>query len=161
MLLTYRGVSYNYTPNPRPRFAPVFAIGTYRGGLVPFRILADRLERPSFDLTWRGVHYQSGSDAQAAIQATIPPVVAPETHSDALAEDGSAVVINKLSLLERIRRLVIRRHRRIRQREQSMLARLNEKVGLSEEDAAQYESHIQGKSPHDFEGYDRSHTAMS
>jgi hypothetical protein len=42
-----------------------------------------------------------------------------------------------------------------------MMVRLAAEVGLPVEDAAHYESHIQGKLPHDFSGYDRSSTAMS
>ncbi|WP_448573532.1 hypothetical protein [Trichothermofontia sp.] len=66
-----------------------------------------------------------------------------------------------LNLDERSRSLFIERHQKVRQRERSMLTRLDEEVGLSVEDAANYESHIQGKVPHDFGGYDRSHSGMS
>jgi hypothetical protein len=42
-----------------------------------------------------------------------------------------------------------------------MMVRLAAEVGLPIERAACYESHIQGKRPHDFSGYDRSSIAMS
>ncbi len=66
-----------------------------------------------------------------------------------------------LDLDARSRALFIERHQKVRQRERSMLTRLDEEVGLSVEDAAHYESHIQGKVPHDFAGYDRSRSGMS
>lgn len=146
MLLTYRGVSYDYTPNPIPKFAPMYAMGSYRGAPVSFYALAEVPEQLSFDLTWRGVPYRSGAVVQVAA-VTEPVTTASESATP--------------SILERTRNLVMCRHRRIRKREQSMLGRLNEEVGLSAEDATQYESEIQGKTPHDFGGYDRSHTATS
>mgnify|MGYP001798201118 CR=1 len=51
--------------------------------------------------------------------------------------------------------------RNIRRRERSMLVRAAEEVGLPIEDAAKYASHIQGKVPHSFSGYDRSTSATS
>jgi hypothetical protein len=57
--------------------------------------------------------------------------------------------------------LFIRRHQRSRKREQGMMVRLAAEVGIPVNEAAHYESHIQGKMPHDFASYDRSSTAMS
>ncbi|MDJ0708085.1 MAG: DUF4278 domain-containing protein [Leptolyngbyaceae cyanobacterium MO_188.B28] len=169
MKLTYRGVNYDYTPNPVPKFGSVFATGTYRGAPVSFRALAEMPEQPSFDLKWRGVPYRSGPkvqkggspSVQAAAPETISPASATESEPGAPSTPELETTTPKLSVLERVRNLFMRRHRRIRQREQSMLARLNEEVGLTAEDAAHYESQIQGKIPHDFAGYDRSPTAMS
>jgi hypothetical protein len=59
------------------------------------------------------------------------------------------------------RNLFIRHHQRSRKREQDMLVRLAAEVGIPVEDSASYESHIQGKLPHNFAGYDRSCAAMS
>ncbi len=59
------------------------------------------------------------------------------------------------------RNLSIRRQRRSRRREQGMMVRLAAEVGLPIAVAARYGSHIQGKLPHDFSGYDRSSIAMS
>ncbi|UZQ55970.1 hypothetical protein OOK60_07895 [Trichothermofontia sichuanensis B231] len=66
-----------------------------------------------------------------------------------------------LDLDARSRALFIERHQKVRKRERSMLTRLDEEVGLSVEDAVNYESHIQGKVPHDFATYDRSRSGMS
>ena len=66
------------------------------------------------------------------------------------------------SVIDQARELFIRKIRGIRRREQAMLTRLDEEVGLTAEDAAQYESSIQGKVPHDFsQSYGRSNSAMS
>ena len=65
------------------------------------------------------------------------------------------------SVTEQARELFIRRFRNIRKREQAMLTRADEEVGLTAEDAAHYESRIQGKVPHDFGSYDKSKSAMS
>ncbi|MCM1984485.1 hypothetical protein [Lyngbya confervoides] len=66
------------------------------------------------------------------------------------------------SVIDQARDLFIRKIRRIRRREQAMLARTDEEIGLTAQDAARYESSIQGKIPHDFSvAYDRSKSAMS
>ena len=157
MKLTYRGVSYNYTPNPMPKKGSVIDTGTYRGAAVSFNALAEQPPQPSADLTWRGVSYQTGTPAaEAAPVATapIPATAAAEPAVPVAAAEPSGVV-------DLARNLFIRHHQRIRRREQGMMVRLAAEVGLPVEDAAHYESHIQGKTPHDFSGYDRSSTAMS
>lgn len=160
MQLTYRGAHYNYAPNPIPKLGPVLATGTYRGAPVSFQALADMPEQPRFTLKWRGVSYRSGLKVHR-MQPTEPAVIPEMTIVPEAKSLESAPATPKLSVLERARALFIRRHQRIRQREQSMLARLDEEVGLTAADAANYESQIQGKVPHDFAGYDRSDTAMS
>ena len=167
MKLTYRGISYTYTPNPIFKYGPVFAMGNYRGALLSFCTVENIPEQPRFDLTWRGIPYRSGTEVQM-VQPTVG-VAASETSSTGSAAKGEAnvsskepeTVTPKLSVLEQARNLFVRHHQKTRQREQSMLGRLNEEVGLSSEDAAHYESHVQGKIPHDFGGYDRSNAAMS
>lgn len=161
MKLTYRGVSYDYTP-PRVEYGPIYARGQYRGAPVAFRTLKETpIAQPSYNLKYRGVAYTSGVGAQtkktvtgaAAVEAApdIPPT--PRTESAAAPA---------MSILERARTLMIGRHQMIRRREQSMLARLDEEVGLTAKDAAEYESHIQGKIRHNFwKSYDRSKSAMS
>ncbi|MBU6230558.1 MAG: hypothetical protein KGQ93_12830 [Cyanobacteria bacterium REEB459] len=74
------------------------------------------------------------------------------TYSGVVANNGVTALARHLS---------IRRQRRNRRREQGMMVRLAAEVGLPMERAACYASHIQGKSPHDFSGYDRSSTTMS
>jgi hypothetical protein len=49
----------------------------------------------------------------------------------------------------------------MRRREQGMMMRLASEIGLSNGTAGHYESHIQGKMPHNFSGYGRSAATMS
>lgn len=155
MQLTYRGVRYDYTPNPAPKFGAVLATGTYRGAPVSFRTLATMPAQPRFLLTWRGNQYLSGPKVQPTAPATAAVVQDPQTAPNPV------VTTPEMTIVERARNLFVRRHQKIRQREQSMLTRLDEEVGLTPDDAAHYESQIQGKVPHDFAGYDRSDAAMS
>lgn len=152
MKLTYRGVSYDYTPNPMPKMGEPFAAGTYRGAAVSFRAVADPPAQPAADLTWRGVPYHTGTVAPVAPMPVVEPTVE-------LAAPVAAVGVSDIP--ELARNLFIRRHQRSRKREQGMMVRLAAEVGLPLDEAMTYESHIQGKRPHDFDVYDRSHTAMS
>ncbi|HIK44997.1 MAG TPA: DUF4278 domain-containing protein [Leptolyngbyaceae cyanobacterium M65_K2018_010] len=154
MKLTYRGVSYDYTPNPVPPMGPVFDVGSYRGATVAFRALAEVPPQPSADLTWRGVPYRSGTPEPA--RPAVPIGAAP---TPTMTEDPAPMPSN--GVMAASRNLFLRHHQRIRRREQGMMVRLAAEVGLPVEAAARYESQIQGKLPHDFAGYDRSATAMS
>ena len=68
-------------------------------------------------------------------------------------------VINPVIALSR--NLFTRRHQQMRRREQGMMMRLASEIGLSGGMAGHYESHIQGKMPHNFSGYSRSAATMS
>ena len=59
------------------------------------------------------------------------------------------------------RNLFTRRHQQMRRREQGMMMRLTSEIGLSNGATGHYESHIQGKIPHNFSGYRRSAATMS
>lgn len=59
------------------------------------------------------------------------------------------------------RDLFVRHHQNARKREQGMMVRLAEEVGIPADVAGQYGSEIQGKMPHDFSGYDRSRSSAS
>lgn len=65
------------------------------------------------------------------------------------------------SIASRMRALQAGKSQNIKQREQSMLARLNVEVGLPPENAAHYDNTIQGKTRYNFTSYDRSSVAMS
>lgn len=169
MKLNFRGVSYDYIPNANPIKGPVYGQGTYRGTPVTFQAMAELPNQPGDDLAWRGVPYRSGIEAAPAtpMAATPVEVMAPSASKENTAVTPAPVTIPDevsapvLSVTDLARNLFIRRHQRSRRREQGMMVRLASEVGLSLEDAAHYESHIQGKMPHDFSGYDRSSTAMS
>jgi hypothetical protein len=156
MKLTYRGVSYDYTPNPVPQLDRVLGQGHYRGVPVTFRTATELPEQPAVDLVWRGVAYRSG--LRPAMPAEIPAIPAPAVTAMSPIPDAAAAP-NGITALARD--LFLRRHQRSRRREQGMMVRLAAEVGLPIEAAARYESHIQGKLPHDFSAYDRSGTAMS
>jgi hypothetical protein len=159
MKLTYRGVSYDYTPNPVPKKGSVIGTGTYRGAAVTFNALAEQPPQPSADLIWRGVPYSVGTPATVAAPVVEVPVAAPAVSEP--AAPVAAVAETNTGVVDLARNLFIRHHQRMRRREQGMMVRLAAEVGIPVEDAAHYESHIQGKLPHDFSGYDRSSTAMS
>lgn len=149
MKLTYRGVSYDYTPNPMPKMGDTSETGMYRGATVTFQTVAEPPAQPVANLSWRGVPYQTGTAATVAPVAVVEPVAAP------------AAEVGVSGIPELARNLFIRRHQRSRKREQGMMVRLAAEVGLPLDEAIRYESHIQGKLPHDFAAYDRSSTAMS
>jgi len=100
-----------------------------------------------------------GPPATVAVSAVEVPVAAPVVAEP--AAPGTAVAETSTGVIDMARNLFIRHHQRMRRREQGMMVRLAAEVGIPVEDAAHYESHIQGKLPHDFSGYDRSSTAMS
>jgi hypothetical protein len=156
MKLTYRGKSYDAPSSPTLKMGETIDTGTYRGAPVVFRALAEVPAQPINDLTWRGVPYRTGHAAVTVPMAPVEiPAVAASLASSATTE---ATPIN---LSDLARNLFIRRHQRSRRREQGMMVRLAAEVGMPIEDAAHYESHIQGKMPHDFAGYDRGSSAMS
>ncbi|MEM9904914.1 MAG: DUF4278 domain-containing protein [Cyanobacteria bacterium P01_D01_bin.44] len=139
MKLTYRGVTYDYTP-PEVATKSTGKTGKYRGVDVRFRAVEHPPIQPlKVNMIYRGVPYGEGATAETTGQSAVAPP----------------------SISERLRGLVVSHVRNIRRREQSMLARMDEQVGLTAEDAAHYESSIQGKVRHSFGGYDRSHSAMS
>lgn len=161
MKLTYRGHSYDAPFQPAPNMGETIDTGNYRGAPVAFEALAELPAQPAADLTWRGVSHRTGIAAPVAAIAPVIiaaelPAVAASLVTPAVESEATPVNISDLA-----RNLFIRRHQRSRRREQGMMVRLAAEVGISVEDAAHYESHIQGKMPHDFSGYDRGSAAMS
>jgi len=162
MKLTYRGVSYDYTPNPVPQKGSVIGTGTYRGAAITVNALAEQPPQPNADLTWRGVAYRTGTSAPVTAPAVAASAATPNPAEVPAATGAAAIATEPANgVVDLARNLFIRHHQRMRRREQGMMVRLAAEVGISVEDAAHYESHIQGKLPHDFSGYDRSSTAMS
>ncbi|MBE9159396.1 DUF4278 domain-containing protein [Nodosilinea sp. LEGE 06152] len=161
MKLTYRGNSYDAPSNPAPKMGETIDTGNYRGAPVAFEALAELPAQPAADLTWRGVPHRTGIAAPVA--AIAPVVIAAELPAVAASLVTSEVepAPAPVNLSDLARNLFIRRHQRSRRREQGMMVRLAAEVGIPVEDAAHYESHIQGKMPHDFSGYDRGSAAMS
>lgn len=138
MKLTYRGVSYDYNP-PQVEYGDPTQVGKYRGVDIRFRNPKKPLVlQPTLDLIYRGAHYTSQPVAEA--------VVAPAATS----------------IQERARQLMMNHHRVVKRRQQSMLTRLDARVGLDSGKASSYWNHIQGKIHPSFGmSYDRSQAAMS
>lgn len=155
MKLTYRGVSYDYNP-PVVESNLTDEVGKFRGVDIRFRTVKKAaVQQPTLDLVYRGVAYQTGTPAVAPAVET-PPVAA-------IAAPPAAVpaVATALSTEDKARMSMMNRHRSVKQRQQSMLARLATEAGLPAE-AAHYWNHIQGKvHPSFWATYSRSGAAVS
>ena len=131
MKLTYRGVSYDYTP-PVVESNVTDDVGKFRGVDIRFRTVKKaQVQQPTLDLVYRGVAYQTGTPAVAPEAAPAAPAPVPAVATTFSTEDKA-----------RLR--MLNRHRVVKQRQQSMLTRLAAEAGLPAE-AAQYWNHIQGK----------------
>lgn len=156
MKLTYRGVSYDYTP-PVVESNLTDEVGKFRGVDIRFRTVKKAVvQQPTLDLIYRGVAYQTGTPVAApvveaatgAVTSTAPAIAAP-------------AVATAFSTEDKARMSMMNRHRSVKQRQQSMLARLATEAGLPVE-AAQYWNHIQGKvHPSFWATYSRSGAAAS
>ncbi|WOD37600.1 DUF4278 domain-containing protein [Nodosilinea sp. E11] len=163
MKLTYRGISYDATPSAAPQLSKTLAVGRYRGAPVVLNTLAELPAQPGDNLTWRGVPHRTGIAAPVAA-TPVPPLEIPAVAAsiaDPVVTPEVGPEMTPTNIPDLARNLFIRRHQRSRRREQGMMVRLAAEVGIPVEDAAHYESHIQGKMPHDFSGYDRGSAAMS
>ena len=149
-MLTYRDVSYNYKPTSLTT-RPTGDVGKYRGQDISFKVVDNPPPAYPFkaELVYRGVAYTVGE--------TVPKAV-PKAATTTAAE---VAPVEFPPINAWMRSLVMKHLRNIRRREHSMLVRAAKDVGLPTEDAVEYESHVQGKVPHDFGGYDRSKAAMS
>lgn len=153
MKLTYRGVSYEYTP-PTTSMKTVDEVGKFRGVDIRFRTVTKApVQQPTLDLMYRGVAYHTGTTA------TVAPVVAPVTAP--VVAPVTAPVATAISTEDKARMMMLNRHRSVKQRQQSMLARLATEAGMPA-DAARYWNHIQGKvHPSFWATYGRSGAAAS
>lgn len=149
MKLTYRGVSYDYNP-PTVDLKAVDEVGKFRGVDIRFRTVTKApVQQPTVDLMYRGVSYNTG------IAAAVDPVAAP------VVADVVAPVAAAVSTEDKARLMMVNRHRTVKRRQQSMLARLATEAGLPAE-AARYWNHIQGKvHPSFWATYGRSGAAAS
>lgn len=156
MKLTYRGVSYDYTP-PAVEFSDGHTAGKYRGLDIRFRNpVKDPVQQPTLDLVYRGVAHQTHSASTTPTVETAAPVAAP------VAPIAQPVAPVTISIDDRARSMMMQHHRSIKQRQQAMLSRLDAEVGLTARDATHYWNHIQGKvHPGFWATYDRSHAALS
>lgn len=154
MKIKYRGVSYEYNP-PAVEYGDLSQSGKYRGLDVRFRNPKKTpVLQPTLDLLYRGVaHTANPVEDGNAIEST--ETVAPATASATVTAPAS-------SIQDRARVLMMNHHRKVKQRQQAMLSRLDARVGLPAKEATQYWNHIQGKVHPSFgDSYDRSHAALS
>ncbi|PZU97593.1 MAG: hypothetical protein DCF32_20335 [Leptolyngbya sp.] len=155
MKLTYRGVSYDYTP-PVVESNLTDEVGKFRGVDIRFRTVKKAaVQQPTLDLVYRGVAYQTGTPEAAPVVEAVPvaAIAAPVLAAPAVA--------TAFSTEDKARMSMMNRHRSVKQRQQSMLARLATEAGLPAE-AAHYWNHIQGKvHPSFWATYSRSGAAAS
>lgn len=146
MKMTYRGISYDYTP-PAVETKQGDLVGRYRG--LDWRFCGGAksyVQQPSLDLVYRGVAYNTQQKA----------VDAPETDRTVAPVPALAATT------DRARQLVVNHQVAIKKRQQAMMTRLAAEVGLTTRDAGSYWNRIQGKVHPSFRSsYDRSRVAMS
>lgn len=150
MKLTYRGVSYDYTP-PTVETNVTDDVGMFRGVDIRFRTIKKApVQQPTLDLVYRGAAYQVGAPAVEATPVVEPAPVATPTVTVAVSTTE-----------DKARLRMMNRHRVVKQRQQAMLGRLATEAGLPAE-AAKYWNHIQGKvHPSFWATYSRSGAAAS
>ncbi|MGJ3251666.1 MAG: DUF4278 domain-containing protein [Elainellaceae cyanobacterium] len=169
MKLTYRGISYDYEA-PEVKYGDVYddvlASGKYRGLDVRFW---NRKKVPVYqttlDLIYRGAAYQIGesnvADAAADTKEDTKEAAAPASVGVAVSEVTQKVADTASTVQDQARSLMMDHHRAIKRRQQDMLGRLAQEVGL-DSGAADRWNLIQGKIHPTFRtNYDRSKAAMS
>ncbi|PIK88767.1 hypothetical protein SYN60AY4M2_03595 [Synechococcus sp. 60AY4M2] len=146
MELSYRGVGYTHSP-ATVTVSPGKVGGRYRGLDWRFRHLSKPVVLPTkLDLLYRGAAYRS--EAAAAPAQTVQTAEAPAP--------GRSHVLDELA-----RRLMMGHQRAIRVRQQAMLVRGTERVGL-QANVRNFWNRIQGKVHPTFRlTYDRSRVSMS
>lgn len=147
MKLNYRGNEYDNTAAVAPT-AEQYAQGSYRGVAVNLQNGTPAV-LPTAELKFRGAVYTYST-----------PVAAPV--ADASTEQAiAASTVAPVSTDDRARSLMLNHHRTVKRRQQVMLSRLANQVGM-EAGASSYWNHIQGKvHPSFWATYDRSGAALS
>lgn len=150
MKLTYRGVSYDYTP-PTVEFTPSNEVGKFRGLDIRFRAMKKApVHQSTLDLVYRGVAYSTNPTQSSVSQAVVSTPTPVQTVEAEIVKTE-----------DRARLMMMDRHRSVKQRQQSMLTRLATEAGLPS-GAAHYWNHIQGKvHPSFWATYSRSGAAVS
>lgn len=144
MKLTYRGVSYEYNP-PKVEYGDRTQVGKYRGVDIRFRnVTKVPVQQPTLDIIYRGAAYTTSS-------AENPTEVQTETQA-----------APSPTVKEQARLLMMNHHKNVKRRQQTMLSRLDARVGVPTTEASRFWNHIRGEAHPSFNAdYDRSHAAMS
>lgn len=164
MKLTYRGISHDYEA-PQVKYGDVYddvlASGKYRGLDVRFwNRKKVPVYQPTLDLIYRGAAYQIG-ESNVAAAADTKEATAPAPVGVAVGEVTQKVADTVSTVQDKARSLMMDHHRSIKRRQQDMLGRLAQEVGL-DSGAADRWNLIQGKIHPTFRAnYDRSKAAMS
>ncbi|AIE75258.1 MULTISPECIES: DUF4278 domain-containing protein [unclassified Synechocystis] len=134
MQLSYRGVKYDYNP-PKIETEVLGLAGSYRGLDYRFRrTTAKNVIQPSVNLTYRGVCFNPARDLQPALY-TAPVAKTME----------ATAVPSQISFQDRVRARLHSKTQAIKKRQQSLLLRLAEEIGLNSEQAINSAVRIQGK----------------
>lgn len=147
-MLTYRGIAYPYRATGLTTHL-TGEVGKYRGRDIKFTAVDN--PPPAYltalELVYRGVPYTVGGAATEEVSA-------PEA-----ATVPAPVEFSPIGAW--MRKLLSGHLGSVRRREKSLLVRAAKDVGLPTSEATKYGSRVQGETPHDFNGYDRSSSAMS
>lgn len=131
MQLSYRGVSYDYNP-PKIETEVLGLSGSYRGLDYRFRrTSAKNVIQPNVNLTYRGISF---NPAQGLKPTLYTASVAPKVVE----------AVPQMSFQDRVRGRLHAKTQAIKKRQQSLLLRLSEEIGLNEE-AVNHVVRIQGK----------------
>lgn len=126
MQLTYRGVNYETPAIPTVDTTPQGLSGKYRGLDYRFRRSQPAyVMPPNVSLTYRGVTFNP--TPTAAVPEAVPGVQP------------------TVSVQDLARNQLLRQTQAIKKRQQSLLVRLAEEIGLSGEQVSHYAGRIQGK----------------
>ncbi|MEB3164044.1 MAG: hypothetical protein VKK80_12505 [Prochlorothrix sp.] len=89
------------------------------------------------------------------------PLDAAAAPAELTAAPATADPCAHLEVTEKARCLMVQHHREVKKRDQALLTRVAEDVGISAEEVAHFSNHIQGKPTAGSSGYDRSPASMS
>ncbi|MEN9203176.1 MAG: DUF4278 domain-containing protein [Thermostichus sp. DG02_2_bins_29] len=159
MELSYRGVDYNYTP-ATAEVSPSKVGGRYRGLDWRFRHLTKPVVLPTnLDMLYRGVAYRAEAPEAKASAAVTEPILA---ATESVSTPTAAATSSRTHALDGLARSLMMSHQRaIRIRQQAMLVRGVEKIGLHA-NVRQFWNRIQGKVHPTFRlTYDRTRVSMS
>ncbi|AGF50683.1 sll1515 [Synechocystis sp. PCC 6803] len=132
MQLSYRGVKYDYNP-PKVETEVLGLAGSYRGLDYRFRRTTTKnVIQPNVNLTYRGVSFNPAQDLQ------------PELYT-ANKKVEVAAAPSQISFQDRVRARLHSKTQAIKKRQQSLLVRLAEEIGLSGDQAVNSAVRIQGK----------------
>lgn len=164
MQLTYRGVSYDYTPAPVSyQNSESVGFGKYRGLDWRFRNPKKALVlETNLDLKYRGVAYHTGPESVAeSVTESVTESVAKSTEKVFSPVSQVSQPVAASAFNNRARMLMQKRNHNIKVRQQAMLERSVTEVGLDTNVSA-YWNRIQGKVHPTFRlTYDRGGAVMS